>query len=267
MIIMLKIKYKKRGLFTIEHNWFCDEYNNQSKEVANIAFYHGIKEDKIDNFLGKCEILKQYSLLTDLQLDTDELWKLIKKKDRYEIRRAEREGIKHQLYLSNEFPKELLDGFERTYNKMYKHKKINASFNRSLIYAYINSNAMVFSVGYYNSVPVVYHSYIVDDNNCRFFYSTSSFREAGDDAKIIARINRYLHWKDICYFKDLGKKIYDWGGLSNPDNPNGIDSFKMGFGGSLTYYYNVIVYLGLIGKLGYCLKKGYYFNIYKGKTD
>ena len=32
---------------------------------------------------------------------------------------------------------------------------------------------------------------------------------------------------------------YDWGGISDFDNPNGIDEFKLKFGGDKITYYNV----------------------------
>ena len=35
--------------------------------------------------------------------------------------------------------------------------------------------------------------------------------------------------------------MYDWGGLSSFDNPNGIDTFKMSFGGEKVIYYDETV--------------------------
>lgn len=47
----------------------------------------------------------------------------------------------------------------------------------------------------------------------------------------------------------MGITQYDWGGIANPEEPNGIDQFKMGFGGEAASYYNVIIGVSLLGKI------------------
>lgn len=62
-------------------------------------------------------------------------------------------------------------------------------------------------------------------------------------------MNKYLHWKDILSFKERGYSRYEWGGITDVENPNGIDRFKMEFGGEVQIYYNYIVANSLKGRL------------------
>lgn len=61
-------------------------------------------------------------------------------------------------------------------------------------------------------MPIVYHTCIVYDGVARLFKSCSEFRV--QDKKIknaIGRTNKFLHWKDIQYFKNNNYHEYDWG--------------------------------------------------------
>ena len=70
-----------------------------------------------------------------------------------------------------------------------------------------------------------------------------------DKANEIGRMNKYLHWKDIQYFKNNGFSRYEWGGITDPDKPNGIDKFKMEFGGRVIQCNNYIIPISLFGRV------------------
>lgn len=251
---MVDIVYKK-GVLKMEHIWFCKvKPNNRNK---NIVFYHNVFDKSMcDNNLSK-EILKQYSLVTDLTKDKDEIYKNIRKNIRYEIRKCQKLDVRYQSYLGQDIEKqpELLSQFKKVYEEMYREKGMKVKFNLKQIKEYININAVVFTIAFYDNSPMVFHSYIIDEDNARFYYSASLFRNSHFDANLIAIMNKGLHWFDIELFKNQNKKTYDWGGISNFDNPNGIDYFKMGFGGEKITYYNIIEYHGMLGDLCYKIRK------------
>jgi lipid II:glycine glycyltransferase (peptidoglycan interpeptide bridge formation enzyme) len=60
-----------------------------------------------------------------------------------------------------------------------------------------------------------------------------------------AKLNRYLHWKDILSLKGLGCRQYDLGGIGNPR----IAEFKKGFGGTVVEEYNYIYGAGFKPKI------------------
>jgi len=240
---MVNIVYRKNGLIPIRHVWFA----NEKLQTSNfITFYHGVSRPFITSVRKRKHVEKQYSLQIDLNLDEERLFEQMRKNVRYEIRRSNKEGIIIKHFTSKEISKELLNRFEVTYNEMYLDKRMAVKYNRRLVEAYMDDNCIEFSVGFAQGIPMVFHSYIVDTEIARFFYSTSPLRKQDVDRSLVSRVNRYQHWSDICYFKRLAYKIYDFGGISNPQMPNGIDNFKLGFGGNIVEYYNLVVYSGLL---------------------
>lgn len=248
---MVDIIYKK-GIIDVRHVWFCEKL---LKSRNSMIFYHGIQN--IEPFKNKKIIVEpQHSLIMDLTAEREEIYSNIRKKIRYEIRRCQKENITFRYYTSKQMQgkDKLLHTFQRTYEEMYQAKGMNIKFNLKQVEAYINDNSIEFTIAFHEETPLVFHSYISDENNVRFYYSASPFRTEGMDANLIASMNKGLHWFDIETFKNQGKKEYDWGGISNPDAPNGIDNFKIGFGGKQVTYFNVIYLQGLLGGLYYFLK-------------
>jgi len=243
---MVNIVYRKNGLIPIRHVWFDNEGLESS---ACITFYHGVSRPFATSVRKRKKVEKQYSLQIDLTLNAEAILEQMRKNVRYEIRRSNKEAIIIKHFTSKEIPQELLNRFEVTYNEMYRDKGLAVKYNCRLVEAYMQDNCIEFSVGFAQGTPIVFHSYIVDTSTARFFYSTSPLRKKGVDSSLVSRVNRYQHWSDICYFKQLGYKIYDFGGISNPQKPNGIDNFKLGFGGNIVEYYNLVVYSGLFGAM------------------
>ena len=134
------------------------------------------------------------------------------------------------------------------YELMYKEKGQKAVFNMTQFKEYLKEEAIWVTAIYDKEQPLVFHSYIVGEKQVRLLHSVSDFRSDEKDANLIARANKRLHWEDICLFKNEGKEVYDWGGISSLENPNGIDAFKCKFGGSPLSYYNVYKGKSLLGK-------------------
>lgn len=211
------------------------------------------REDKSD---GKALVKLQNTLENDLKLTEEELLDRIKKNCKYEIRRAAREGAYYKMVRSDELlqDKQLVDHFEITYNNMFSAKKVPGyTFNRSMINNGIKSGNIFIST----CTPldrlelVVYHAYLCDEERTMLLYSASPLwsKEDKNSANIIGRINKYAHWQDIKWFKDNEYKIYEWGGIHSTSNPNGIDKFKMEFGGELVSYFNYTIPRSILGKI------------------
>ena len=92
---------------------------------------------------------------------------------------------------------------------------------------------------------LVFHSYLLDKNSkiVRLMTSISNFRHIdSEQKKIIGRLNRFLHFEDIKYFKKQGYDIYDFGGVNliqkEGDGKN-IADFKLGFSKKILKYYYI----------------------------
>jgi lipid II:glycine glycyltransferase (peptidoglycan interpeptide bridge formation enzyme) len=240
---MINITYRKK--IRITHVWFCDD-KKYIKSNGDIIFLHGYGTKNSDGIVSS-----QYTLITNLETAEDELWQGINKNVRYEIRRANKEGIITKQFNGKEIlkNKDIINKFENIYNQMYLDKGIDSKFNRSLFYEYAKNNSIIVTVAYHDQTPLVFHSYIMDNENARFFYSTSPFRQDNEQRNLIARMNKLLHWSDLLMFKSGGILKYDWGGINNPDSPNSIAQFKLKFPGKVVEYYNIQEGRTLLGRI------------------
>lgn len=244
---MVDIMYKK-GFIKMKHIWFpktseIEKYGDK----ADIIYVHGIADSDSKNAFVK----KQYTLMTDLEEEQEALFSKIRKNFRYEIRRAERENVEVKEFHGKDMlmQRDIYDAFEKTYNDMYKAKNMKSTFNSKVVEAYMEKNVIFFSVAYWNKEPLVFHAYIFDKQEVRLLYSVSPFRSEKEMSVVIGRMNKYLHWKDMVLFKRMGIKKYDWGGIKSFEETNGIDEFKMGFGGEKAEYYNQIIGFSALGKV------------------
>lgn len=244
---MVQITYRKKML-SIAQIWFADEEASEAEGKADICFWHGMPEiSKERNSLST----EFHTLLSDLRQEEETLLSLINKNVRYEIRRNCKEGVACSVFSPKELKQEeaVIRQFAETYETMYREKGRKVAFNWAQFKAYLEEEAIWLTAAYQDREPLVFHSYIVGDKQVRLLHSASDFRSSSVDANLVARANKRLHWEDMLLFRKKGIEIYDWGGVSSLENPNGIDAFKCKFGGSPITYYNVYTGKTLPGKL------------------
>lgn len=240
------ISYKKYGI-RIGQAWFTETLPEE-KPRADIVFFHGSRERKEGSF---CRTEVFHTLFSDLSLPEEELYGAIHKNVRYEIRKNEKEPMTVQVFAKEALygDEKKLEELENMYHALYLSKGMNQALNHGQLLGYAKTGALVLTEILSEGQPLVIHSYLTDGKQTRLLHSVSEFRNEGADANLVARANKRLHWEDMKYFKEHGVSLYDWGGISNPDNPNGIDAFKMKFGGAPETYYNVLEGKSLPGKL------------------
>ena len=175
----------------------------------------------------------------------------VNKAVRYQFRRSEKDQLEIRFYTKADIAQspELMDTFAKIYERMYQSKGSDTKLNVSAVQKYLEADGILFSAVWHEGEMLVFHSYICDATDARLLHSASCFREESADQSMIGRANKRLHWEDILYFKKKGLLRYDWGGISDFDNPNGIDEFKLKFGGDKITYYNVFAGNTLSGKL------------------
>ncbi len=100
---------------------------------------------------------------------------------------------------------------------------------------------------------LVYHTYLLDESlkRVRLFYSVSIIhgQVTQEEKNLAGFANRYLHYQDMIYFKELQYTTYDFGGYAYETTDKslmGINEFKDSFGGELiaeSNYESLIIYL------------------------
>ena len=214
--------YKKFSLVRVRENWFGYDPNFSNFLVPSASMH-------VKNANGKkipgVEI-DSYTIENDLTLSEDEIFGNLQKSYRQQIKNAEAEGITWEFHND-------IDGFVSFFNEMAKTIKVEPTSRQRieemgdlilLSYAKINGNVLVA------------HSHIVDKEFgiVRAHHSAGRRLDENFDRNLIGRANKFLHYKEMMYFKNQGFKVYDFGGYTeNTTNPAllGINEFKLNFGG------------------------------------
>lgn len=250
---MINVVYRKMGL-RINAVWFIDDIDKIiNTSNADIIFFHKIKIDRNRSAIMK----KQDSLITDLTNPLPEIFQDFSKNYRYQINKANRENIECCVYDSKDIKNSMriLDEFKGQYEEFVQLKGIKNTYNQSAMGRYIENGNVILTKAYKDGIDYAQHIYVSDQKRSCLLYSVSNFRTNKLDTNLIGRANKYLHWFDIQYFSNKGFEVFDWGGISSLSNPNGIDNFKIKFGGKECSYYNLIIGRTVLGKLAVFLMK------------
>lgn len=169
-----------------------------------------------------------YTLHSDLTLTEESILKKFSSTIRNEINRSEREE-----YAFNS--SELKEEFITIYNEFASQRGI-ASVTLEKLNDYKEN--LVLTSSSINGVITAVHSYLVDFDNrrVRLLHSGTLRFSERIDRNMIARSNKFLHFKDMQKFKMEGFLIYDWGGIAYETEDKalqGINKFKGSFGGEL----------------------------------
>lgn len=190
------------------------------------------------------------SLVNDLSKDAVALSAACGKDNRYKIRRAEtKDDLKFRFFPS---PAEHLEQFASFYDDFAEQKALKRCYRRGLTAA-CEANQLVLTQASHDDEILVWHAYMTFGNTAGLLHSASHFRgRDSNDRAMIGRANRWLHWRDLLQFKEIGLARYDWGGLFEDDTTAehaGINRFKEEFGGSKERTYNCTLPLTIKGRL------------------
>ncbi len=241
--------YRKKGLRIVSY-WFDLPVNDPVK--CDIISYHDLEQPIIG--AGKNIITrKAQTLVNELEAPIDELFSKVQSDTRNKIRRAEKEGIVTKFYSSEDILRqpEVLDEFMEAYNQFIISKNLRGMCTKNQLEAYCKSNMLYLFVAAYQGCNIVFHIYVGNGQITRGIYSASLFRNENESYKknLHGNANKLLHWRGMCKFKELGYKLYDWGGHSKLNELQSINRFKEAFGGEIKDRYHYVIPNSLLGSL------------------
>ena len=190
------------------------------------------------------------SLVTDLSGREDAITEKFGKDCRYKIRRAEtKDGLRMEFIAD---PESRLDEFRLFYDAFARQKSLGPS-NRQWLLAACKARQLALSSAAQNGEALVWHAHVMSGRTAGLQYTGSCFRNRESDFRaLVGRANRWLHWRDMLRFKEMGIQRYDWGGLFEDESVPGhagVNKFKKEFGGQQVRTYNCTVPVTLRGRI------------------
>ncbi len=231
---MIEITYKRFWIIPTYEVYFG--YNNKKTykkfsivEIINIC-------DDLDLKWFKKNI--HHTWITNLNENLEQTFQSFSKTTRNEIRRAEKEWVE---YIAIDNPSELeLKKYYIFYNEFLKSKNLP-------IITYDNIKKfrwnLILTVAKKDWEILCYHAYINDKElkKIRLLHSCSHFRllsqdsiisEGGGKRNLIGYANKWLHYFDMWYFKNIWYNEYDWWWIYNWEGDISklkISKFKQSF--------------------------------------
>ncbi|RDU24779.1 peptidoglycan bridge formation glycyltransferase FemA/FemB family protein [Anaerosacchariphilus polymeriproducens] len=201
------------------------------------------------------------TIIIDLLKNEDSLFKEFNKSLRRAIRRVEEQDrIDFFCYL--EPSNEQIHEYVQYFNEFAEAKNIYTCDEPLLnSLAEIGCLRIVGARSKESGEVLVYNTFIQDKIRARGQFSASlSYKYSDNKEKrnFIADANKALEWYTIKMYKNDGYKEYDLGGVTlDPDRPemNGIDQYKMQFGGKVVEEYNYTCTFTFKGKIAFFLKE------------
>jgi hypothetical protein len=179
------------------------------------------------------------TLVNDLKAAEDELYAAYGDNNRYKIGRARNRDQLEFTHVAD--PRAELDAFCAFYDAFAAQKGLPGAYRKGLRAA-VDAGRLALTCATREGQVLVWHAYMTDGRSASLLHTASHFRGVDKSERaVIARANRWHHWRDMLAFKALGFERFCWGGVfedeSAPERAN-INNFKREFGGQLERNYN-----------------------------
>jgi hypothetical protein len=192
---------------------------------------------------------RSLTLVNDLRQDQDRMMGALGNTNRYKIKRAESKDRFQLAFFTDPAPQ--LEAFGAFYDEFARQKGLPCAYYAGLCAA-ARAGQLVLTSSVRDGDTLVWHAYITHGERVALLHSASHFRRTlNGDSALVARANRWLHWRDILRFKELGFAVYDWGGLFEDETDAaraGVNNFKREFGGDLAHAYQCDLAVTLKGR-------------------
>ena len=188
-----------------------------------------------------------YTLIMDLTQNEQDIWGLINKNTRYEIRRArEKDGIRCEIWDGIE--PSFLSRFRSAYDVLARQKKRLPMLPWDYVQRLVGAKTFDLSCASNDlEGELVFHAHVLGLNSVRQWHSVSLFRDnTGAVSRMVGRANRLLHWENMMRFKNIGYHTYDFGGWYDGKRDVEmlcINAFKESFGGQRAVCYSAEIFV------------------------
>ena len=232
-----------RSLLNIETVWFDAEIPPSRADILHLrqrsSLPHGVRGQVF------------HTLVVNLAHDEDALWTALQKTVQYEVRRAERDGVR--VFFEQQCDKATLGDFKNAYGSLSRRKSLSPLNQQQLHLLLAQDRLALSSSRSANGEVCSWHVYVLGNTRARLLHSVSHLPDQDNTAQraFIGRANRLHHWKDIVHFRSTGYELYDFGGWYSGQKDQAklrINAFKQGFGGTIEASYNAEIACSFRGR-------------------
>ena len=237
---MLHIKIPSRLLpvMAVHHKWLA--LKPEPADAFRFAqYFHCEHQGEVFGFRRR----PKFTLLIDLTRPGDAILSSFLETTRYEINRCARENV------SLEVEKDI-DRFCSFLNAPADTKR-RGHVEPSTLAPYWPHVHVTKAVAPDDTLVMHAHLFDAQSGRAVLYQSASLFRLESDSQhrNRIGRANRWLHFRDMLAFKEMGASVYDFRGYAKgTTNPElkGINDFKDGFGGALVEQSNYVSHIAVL---------------------
>ncbi len=235
-------------------------FKRHSVRIADLFFDEAAAGDSVDvlrfNQWSKpvpgLRVPPFHTVVLDVRAAPQELLENMDKGTRYEIRRAEKEWTGYACF-GGARAEEAVDLFRSAYDDFAEAKGLPA-LNVPKVKAMAASGALELSCALLDGAEMAWHAYYRNSTQAVLLHSVSAYRQCSDVAfrQQVGRANRYLHWRDILRFREVGIASVDFGGWFGDSADAGLRSvskFKEDFGGRVVETFNSMLGVTPGGKM------------------
>jgi len=254
---MLIVSNKKK-YYSVDKVFFATDNIKTGGDILN-CFYSSLAPR--ESLFSR--IIPLFTAKTSLDNSQDDILKSFTKTVRYEISRSIKENVLVTFVRSlqmKDFEKEIteLQSYYGLFCKQNSRQFIESFFNKNELQKLAEKGALAYSYADTGAFKV-YHVYCVDGISSMLLFSFSFMYDKAQETTVdkgsLGRANKYLHFFDMMCLKEDGVRDYDWGGVFNPEKPNGIDKFKLSFGAQPRRVYTTYTGQSFKGKVLVLLSK------------
>lgn len=197
-----------------------------------------------------------HSLQSDLDAAPEAIMARFDETCRRHVRRAERQdGLRHEVLAE---AAEGLAEFAEFYDAFARQKGLWLADRHWLERAAL-AGQLVLSCACCGGERLVWHAHLRAGHTVQMAHSVSLYRGMNEAQRsLVARANRWLHWRDMLEFRSAGLRYYDWGGMFAPESTPeqaGINRFKRSFGGRPVLAYQCALPVTLRGRVWLVIRR------------
>lgn len=170
------------------------------------------------------QYVPHYSIKLNLEKEKEDLWQEMHKERRRNVSQAEKYGLRFEEIISKEDRERVVELLEQTYRR--KNIPLVDKDILNQLCVSMPDNIRFFAAFYEDKMLA---------GQVRLCYKDLIYAwYAGSDERFFKmRPNDFLMWNVICWAKDKGYRLFDFGGGGEPGKAYGVRDYKLKYGAEL----------------------------------